>query len=79
MTKKDFVALANVLIDTNPDGLDVRTCTGLDGAFVVWNAMLKEIIRMCTADNPRFNVDKFYTYIKQVFKKRGYGSFMNVR
>jgi hypothetical protein len=63
MTRKDFEAIAQAIIDTYPLAEDDDPAT-MDSvpelmAFGTWSAMRSTIADVCAASNPRFDHEKF--------------------
>jgi hypothetical protein len=57
MTKKDFIALADVLRNTKPDS------PAYSEGYMVWTAVRDLIADTCARDNPQFNRSRWLGYI----------------
>lgn len=63
MTKKDFIALADVLRVSKPTLQDNTPGMEIDSALRLWHTMRNALGDMCAQSNPRFNRDSWLGYI----------------
>ena len=63
MTKKTFIALADVVRELDNRAVLVTTKLGLDRKVVTFEDVLLELAWFCQSQNPRFNRARWIAYI----------------
>lgn len=78
MTRKQFIALAKMVVDSYPGELKNENATGMDksmhlGRLAQWCNMRDDLVRFCAEYGPRFDRDKWLDYVgeRTLYKKKG--------
>jgi len=65
MTKKHFIALANMLKHTKPSTreFDPKQADFIHGQLTLWEDLREVLAEFCASQNPHFNRERWLAYI----------------
>jgi hypothetical protein len=71
MTKKHFIALADIVRSLKPTATEHGMSEHFDAEMNQWRRMRAQLGDLCASSNPRFNRDRWLGYIAGTHGKNG--------